>query len=313
MNKSIKNAFFIILIGTLFYQNLFADEPPKESNKGRLYQVLPVHVISGYSASYVKKGYIIGEMLTIELPKQQSESTKSATFSGIMIAFKEAEEYKQELITKERNNATKNFSSLETNLHNTSAGSEAPNHVSLEDQPGFNPDIKALHACAKDTLPLLKKLRRVMVFSSETYLMSSAVLEEINNSRGVNSQGEPTGFPCGKYFGKTAIQSTSWIEEVKTLSAFASREDKELETLLRAFIVSYHPDAPLLSKPLWIYFWKHLSLLSVFSKAPLPTFETLVNDYTAGKTITNGVTLAIDPNITNEYYKMGLNFLENKK
>ncbi|MFZ9596641.1 MAG: hypothetical protein ACO3A2_11270, partial [Bdellovibrionia bacterium] len=100
----------------------------------------------------------------------------------------------------------------------------------------------------------------------------------LNETRSSGPQPLHPSVVCGRYLGPVAFEKPLPEEEVKFLTALLAREHSESEKMqmIQAASLAFHQgalDPGVVS--LWKIYWKYLSLFSVFSTRPLPSFDLL--------------------------------------
>lgn len=143
----------------------------------------------------------------------------------------------------------------------------------------YNPDefIK----CAKSTSLLIKQLIKInhgfedaSSMQVRKLTMSRKLIEkQIRATRGDGTQIGIDGVACGCHLGAAGFKTKDILEDLKILSIFSRRTDKEFDLLLTTAIAAFHNAASPIISRVWRKYWDILAIEAAFGTNPLPTLD----------------------------------------
>lgn len=139
-------------------------------------------------------------------------------------------------------------------------------------------DLKKFQLCAEKALPAL--------YAKLTYLRSGdgfgahSADSVLDAERGDGQFIRPEGMACGRYLGASGMASDSTLQEIKTLTALKSVQDRK-DLLWQLFVIHSATSRELrLPDPLfWQYAWKEAAFRSAFRKSEKLTLGSLLDGY----------------------------------
>lgn len=230
-----------------------------------LYSVEKGSVLPGTTAVLISRDVQIGKPGILPQPEGQNSPRTlqdlKTWIDGLQAQFRD----ELEASNRDMNLHPKNGPQARTTTEQTSVSrSTSENHPSTY-------DLIRLRNCAKEMLPVLKRKLGLM-HSDDLEAMpkiSDLEISSILPNAGRDRMGNPNGLACGVFLGRTIVPRPDIHDEIRILTALASRPGEDLRPLLRAFVASRSSESPVMGEEFWDIRWRKLALQAVFSRTPL--------------------------------------------